>query len=147
MDMKNLLDPVFMHLRVNHFPVILGAVGAAACLIALLVRKDGVWRYAAITMLLAGLTSAPAYFSGERAEEVAEGFEYIDAAAMGDHEDSAKIAFALLLVAGVAAALHLKKLGGWTKWVLLATSLAAAGACFWTSKHAGGIVHGSPMLR
>lgn len=147
MDMKNLLDPVFMHLRVNHFPIILGMVGAVACVLAAITKKDAVWRYAAITMLLAGITSAPAYFTGERAEDIAGGFEYIDAEAMDKHEESAKIAFALLLVSGGAAVLALTKLGSWTRWVLLVTSLAAAGAVTWTSKDAGGIVHGSPMLR
>jgi hypothetical protein len=139
-------DPVFLHLRVNHFPIILAMVGAGAAVVAAILRRDAIWRYALVTVLLGALSAPAAYWTGNAAEEKAEGFSYIDADAMGEHEESAEIATIVCLAAGVAAAVALAKPNAATRWIFLALALGAAGTVAWTGMHAGRIVHGSDLL-
>jgi hypothetical protein len=137
------MEPIFWHLRVNHFPIILGVVGAVACVIAAISRKDGAWRYAAITLVLAAASAYPAYWTGERAENIASGFEFgIDTVAMAEHEESAVWALCALLAAGVAAVFALVKPSLTSRIILLVVALAAVGATFNTAKTAGLIIHG-----
>lgn len=142
----HLTDPVFIHLRLNHFPIMLGIVGAAAAVLAAILRKDGIWRYALITVVIAAATSPVAWWTGTRAVEKAEGFSYIDAEMMDIHEESAEKATVVMVVAGVAAAVALWKPSPLTRWVFLALALAGAGAMAWTGSHGGQIVHASPLL-
>lgn len=138
---ETMTDPVAFHLRVNHFPIILVFVGAAACSLAIAVRRDAVWRYALVTVLLAAVTTPLAYWTGLRAEDIAEGFEMIDAGMMAEHEESALIAGIVIVLAGIAAAVALAKPRPALRYAAAAFTLAAAGAAAWTGAHAGKITH------
>jgi hypothetical protein len=135
------MDAVTLHLRTNHFPIILSVVATVAAVLALVLRKEGIWRYALVTALLAGLTAPIAYWTGDRAEDMAGEFENIALEHMADHEESAKFALAGLLVAGGAAVLALAKPNLGTRIGFLAVSLAATGLTGYTSSQAGKIVH------
>lgn len=139
-------DPVFQHLRTNHFPIILAMVGFVAAILACVIRKDAIWKYAKVTMLLAAVTAPLAYWTGERALDKAEGFENIDQASMGDHEETAEAALVCLLVCGAAAGVALVKPNTATRALFVVTALAAAGATAYTSAIAGNIVHGPESL-
>lgn len=62
----------YFHMIINHFPIILGVMGAAAAVLGLLVPRRGVWLYALASLTLAALSAYPAVFTGERAEHVLE---------------------------------------------------------------------------
>ena len=140
------MDPVFMHLRVNHFPVILPIVGAAAAFVALILKRDDVWKYAMVTVILGALSAPIAYWTGFRAEDKAEGFDYIDAERMDMHEETAEWALIAILASGVAAGVSLKVQKPAAKYAFLAVAAAAAVATTITAAHGGKIVHASPML-
>lgn len=140
------MDPIFMHLRVNHFPVILPIVGAAAAVVALLLKRDDVWKYAMVTVILGALSAPIAYWTGYRAEDKAEGLDYIDAERMDQHEESATWALVAILASGVAAGVALKVPKPAARYAFVAVAALAAGATTWTASHGGKIVHASPML-
>ena len=135
-------DPVFQHLRLNHFPIILGMVAVIAIVIALISRRDGVWRYAMITMLIAGITAFPAYWTGERAYDKVYDWPELNPEALGDHEESAEVALWALLAAGGVAGVALVKKNTATRIAFVVTALVAVGATVYTGAQAGNIVHG-----
>jgi uncharacterized membrane protein len=139
--LADLFDPVKQHLRVNHFPVVLALVGALACVVAAALRRDAVWRYALVTVVLAAVTAPLAYWTGLRAEDIAAEYELIASGDMEPHENAATAAMIALLVSGVAAGVALRKPSVAARWIALVLVLAAAGLMTWTAKIGGGIVH------
>lgn len=135
-------DPIFVHLRVNHFPIILIFVGAAAAVIAAFTKKDSVWNYALVTILLAGVTSPIAWWTGRRADDMASESEVLDLEMMGAHEDSANWAFAALVAAAIAAGLAMVAPKPALRWVALGLAITAAALTAYTGAQAGHIAHG-----
>ncbi|HEX6938275.1 MAG TPA: hypothetical protein VF158_02605 [Longimicrobiales bacterium] len=140
------MDWVNLHLMVNHFPIILGVAGALAGIAALLARSPAIWKYAGVTVLLAGLTSPAAYISGSRAEEVVEDAWYVRHGEVEEHEELGLYALIALLAAGVAAAVSLWKPGPATRGVLVALSVVAVVVTAACALEGGEIVHESPAL-
>jgi hypothetical protein len=63
------MDPAYLHLVVNHLPVVLSVVGAAAAIVALLVRRRGVWLYSVASMTIAGVVAAAVWWSLARRKD------------------------------------------------------------------------------
>lgn len=93
-----------LHLLINHFPVILTVVGAAFALLALFVKKRGVWLYATATLSLAGLAAVPTFFTGDPAAEQIKDSWYVTRQAIHAHEDAADFAVWGLVIMGLIAA-------------------------------------------
>ncbi len=140
------MDWVNLHLLVNHFPIILGVAGAFAAVAALLSRNEGIWRYAFVTVLLAGLTAPAAYITGLEAEEVVEHEWYIVEDELEEHEELGLYALIALLAAGASAAVALWKPGRATKGVFAVLTLVAVGVTAYTALEGGEIVHESPAF-
>lgn len=136
------MDPIFMHLRVNHFPIVLIVVGAVACAVAAATGRERIWTYGLVTTLIAGLSGPVAYWTGLRADDKASEFEVLDLGAMADHESSALWAMIALVVAAVAAGVALARPKPALRWIVLALAVVAAGLCGWTGSQAGQIAHG-----
>ena len=66
------MDAAYLHIVVNHFPIILCVVGTVAALLALALQKRALWVYSAASITIAGLTVYPVVFNGERAEDIVE---------------------------------------------------------------------------
>jgi len=94
----------YFHMIINHFPIILGVMGAAAAVLGLLVPRRGVWLYALVSLTLAALSAYPAVFTGERAEHVLEEAWYVQAGALEEHEESGKLALWVKLATGIVSA-------------------------------------------
>ena len=140
------LDWIHLHLMVNHLPVVLALLGAVASVIALIVKRAGVWRYAAVTMLLAGLLAPVALLSGGQAEDAAEDAWYVSRAAIHDHEEAAEKAMWVTVVAGAVAVVALWKKGPRWRLAMAVVAVVAAGAMIYASFEGGEIVHRSPQL-
>jgi hypothetical protein len=92
------------HLLVNHLPVI-GFIGAVGALIAAsIIRSSDVKRFVLALTAVAGLSSLPALWTGEPAEEVVEHLPGIDEALIHEHEEAAEFATVLAVVTAVVAA-------------------------------------------
>lgn len=93
-----------LHILINHFPVILTVVGAFFAIVALFVRKRGVWLYATATLALAGLSVVPTFLTGDPAAEQLRNTWYVTRQAIRAHDDSAEFTLWGLIVMGLIAA-------------------------------------------
>ncbi|HET9983749.1 MAG TPA: hypothetical protein VFQ38_09180 [Longimicrobiales bacterium] len=150
------------HVLINHFPIILTIMGAAAVVVALLLRSRKVWLYGVASLTLAGLTAYPAVWTGTRAEEALEHAWYVQERAIHTHEEAAELTMWILLAMGAVAAFAWWRTeradertlpGGrrppplWLRVVVLLFALAGAGTVTWTSLLGGRIIHESPIIR
>lgn len=151
-----------IHVLINHFPIILTIMGAAAVVVALLLRSRAVWLYGVASLTLAGLTAYPTVFTGKRAEEALEHAWYVEQRAIHTHEEAGELTMWILLAMGVVSAFAWWRTaradermlpGGrrgppmWLRLLVLVSALAGAGAVTWTSLLGGRIIHESPIIR
>ena len=140
-----------LHLMLNHLPV-MGALFSLLLLAWSLIRRSAeIQKLALAVALLAGLSSVPAYLTGEPAEEVIEHMAGVDKAYIEEHESMGKFALwcgvALGVVAGVALAAGVKN----PRWlsagaaITLLASVLVFGVMGYTAHLGGQIRH--PEIR
>ena len=66
------MDGAYLHILINHFPIILSLIGAAAAIVFLFRPRRALWLYAVASLTLAGLAAYPTKFTGGLAEESIE---------------------------------------------------------------------------
>ncbi len=140
------MDWVLIHLAVNHLPIVLIMVGAVAVVVAVFLRRKGVWRYAAVTVLLAGLTAPLAFITGNQAEDLVEDRPGTSHEVVEEHEEAATLATVVLLLAGLGAALALYRPNTAFKALFVVLSLGALGVTLYAAYEGGQIVHESPAF-
>ena len=97
------MDQTHIHLFLNHAPVAGVAFGLFFLAIGLIKRSQSM-RLSAITLFtLSALLVLPVFFTGEAAEETAEGLPGVSESIIETHEDAAKTALAGMIVLGVAS--------------------------------------------
>ncbi len=140
-----------MHLMLNHLPV-MGALFAMLLLGWSLIRRSAeVQKLALAVALLAGLSSAPAYLTGEPAEHVIENLPGIDKAYIEEHESMGKFALWCGIALGVVAAIALGAGVRNPRWLTagvamtLLVSLFVSGVMGYTAHLGGQIRH--PEIR
>jgi len=150
------LDWPHVHIMINHFPVILTVMGAAAAVFGLFRGRRGVWLYATATMTMAALTAIPTYFTGEPAEEGLHRPWYIARQSIHTHEDAALVAAIITGVAGLIALVAWRRLvrypreislPGGLRTAVVVTSVIAAAAMGYASLLGGHIIHDAPGLK
>lgn len=150
------VDWAHVHILLNHFPVILAVVGALAIVLAMVRGQRGVWLYATVSLTLAAVTVIPTYFTGQPAEDALNRPWYVVRGAIHTHEDAAKIAALLVVLAGLVALFAWRRLVRYPREVrmpgslraaLAATSLAAAVSISYAAWLGGRIVHDAPVLK
>jgi putative copper export protein len=140
-----------LHLMLNHLPV-MGTLFSLLLLAWSLIRRSAeIQKLALAIALLAGLSSVPAYLTGEPAEEVIEHTAGVDEAYIEGHESMGKFALwcgvALGVAAGAALAAGVKNprwLSAGTAITLLA-SVLVFGVMGYTAHLGGQIRH--PEIR
>jgi len=150
------VDWAHVHILLNHFPVILAVTGALAILLAVVRGQRGIWLYAAVSLTLAAVTVIPTYFTGQPAEDALNRPWYIARDAIHVHEDAAKIAAILVVLAGLVAAFGWRRLvryprevrmPGTLRAALVLTALAAASSIGYAAWLGGKIIHDAPGLQ
>jgi hypothetical protein len=140
------MDWVQLHLVTNHFPIILIVAGTLAAIAAALSHRVGIWRYAFVTVVLAGLTAPVSYVSGLRAEEVVEDAWYVVHDQVEEHEETGLWALIALLAAGIMAAVAWWRSTPGLRWAFLIVAIVAAAVTAYSALEGGEIVHDSPFL-
>jgi uncharacterized membrane protein len=149
------MDWAHIHIMINHFPIILVAMGALATVLAVFLQRRGVWLYAAVSLTIAGITVIPTYFTGEPAVKALNHPWYVAREAIRSHEQSAMISAILTVLAALVAVVAWRRLVRYPREVrmprglrtaIVVTSLAAAGSIGYTSWLGGRIVHDAPGL-
>ncbi|HLP22311.1 MAG TPA: hypothetical protein VK174_18480 [Chitinophagales bacterium] len=141
------MNTAHWHLILNHVPIL----GTLACIIIIafgLLRKNRDTQLLGLAgVVVMALISLIVMETGEGAEELVEKLPGIADAAMDAHEDAAKIANIILIVAGVfsviSLALHFFKSGLYVAavWLTLIISAVAFGFMGYTGYLGGKIRH------
>lgn len=97
------MDPLQLHLLVNHLPII-GAFTALIVVVIGMIRKDATIRSVGLSVYaVMALAVLPTYFSGEGAEERIENIAGINHDVIEEHEESAELSLTVMLIAAAVA--------------------------------------------
>lgn len=145
----------YLHILINHFPIILTVVGTAAVLLALVVKHRGVWLFALAMLTLAGLAIYPTFYTGDEAGHALRDTWYVVREMVKEHEESADFALPAVLVMGAASAyawwrmLRREVTGLPPVWLRIVVALLAVFTLSVVARTAylgGQIIHDSPKL-
>jgi uncharacterized membrane protein len=144
----------YIHLLINHFPVVLSAVGFAAAFGALIFRRRLFWIYAMLTLTLAGLVVYPVRLSGDQADEALHDPWYIRHGAIDAHDDASLYALIFLILAGAVSAYGLWRVRKYPEEPIpvavrsgvLVTSFIGFAVITYTAYLGGKIIHDAPVL-
>jgi len=145
----------YIHILINHFPIVLTVGGSAVLLLALIVRQRVVWLYAVATLTLAGLSIYPVFFTGDRAADAVEHTWYIVRTMVEEHDASAGWALPIVLLTGAASAyawwrMVRREVTGlppvWLRAVVSVLAVFGLSVVIRTAYLGGKIVHDSPKL-
>lgn len=101
------MNPVWLHLLVNHIPIIGTCIGLLIVVVALFMKNNTLRTAGLIVFVVTGLGIYAAHFSGEPAEEAIEHRPGISEKVIHTHEESAETALTLMSVGLVLALLVL----------------------------------------
>ncbi len=142
------MDPVHVHLFLNHFPVICSVLAVPLFAYAYLRKSDELKQLALLVLVFAAAVTIPVYLSGEPAEEVVEKLAGVSHDLIEQHEDAAYFAMISMMITGAIAligliAMFLKKTGAAKFLVLVAllSAVGSAGLMLRTSNLGGQIRH------
>ena len=145
----------YLHILINHFPIILTVVGSAALVLALITRRRAVWLYALATLTLAGLAIYPVYYTGDEASHAVRDTWYIVRDMVKEHDQAAGFALASILIMGAVSAytwwrMLRRDVTGlppvWLRVVVAVITAWALSVLVRTAYLGGKIVHDSPKL-
>jgi hypothetical protein len=154
----NGINGAYVHILINHFPIILSLLGAAAAILALLRPRRTLWIYAVASLTLAGLSAYPTTFTGELAGDEIEKMPYASRRSIHDHEEAGELAMWVLIATGVVAAYAWWRTSQsaprdetfaaptWLRVLVAAGGVASAGTAAYAAKLSDPILHYSPNL-
>lgn len=124
------MDPVHVHLIVNHLPVLGSLIGFLVLLYAWITGSRETKIAAAVILLAAGIGGLVANASGEEAEDRVETIAGVNEAGIEAHEEAAETAMPFLIVTVIAslalwAGEWLRR--GFARYALWALAVASAG--------------------
>lgn len=137
------INGAYLHLLLNHLPVIGTIFGLLLLLFALLRKSEEVKRVALGVFIFAALAAVPTYLTGEPAEKVAEHLPSVTEALIESHEEAALFALISIGVTGLVSLVGLflarraEKLPQWLIVALLALALLSSGLLGWTANLGG----------
>lgn len=101
------MDPLHVHLFVNHVPVIGTIVALATILIGVALKQASVRMVGLGVYVVVSLAVVPTFLTGEPAEEQIEHIAGIEHSTIETHEESAETALVVTIVASVLALVSL----------------------------------------
>lgn len=140
------MNPTYLHLVLNHVPVIAVPIAAAVLVLALVRRNSDVAKTALAILAVAGIITLIVYLTGEPAEELVEGLPGVSEPLIEAHEEAALIATIASALAGVIALAAVVSFRGrplprWLMWASLIVALATTASLGWTANLGGQIRH------
>jgi uncharacterized membrane protein len=95
---------LYLHLALNHFPVILTVLGTTACAIGAARRIRDAWTYGFITLAVAAACAFPTWITGYQSHYVLENHRWIAEGVIEPHELTAEATMWILVPMGALAA-------------------------------------------
>ena len=144
----------YIHLLINHFPVVLATAGLVAVILALILRRRGLWLYAMGTLAAAGATVYPVRFTGDEADDALHDPWYITKGVIDAHKDASLWALYCLLLVGIVSAYGLwralkrpqEEIPGWLRAAVFIGALLGFSTVARTAYLGGKIIHEAPIL-
>ena len=141
------MNTAYLHLLLNHLPVIGAIFGLVLLLWAMLQKSKELQSAGLGVFVLAALAAVPVYLSGEPAEKMVEYLPGVAESFIESHEKAALMALIAVVVTGVVSLagliLHrrVEKYPGYVAPVVLALAAITSGLMGWTANLGGQIRH------
>jgi uncharacterized membrane protein len=144
----------YLHVLINHFPVVLSVAALAVTLLALILKRRELWLTAMGALTAAGVSVYPVFFTGNQADQALNDPWYIKHGTIDAHDSAATIAMVVILIAGAFAVYSwwrsvkrpVEPIPGWMRAGILVGTLAAVATVTYTAYLGGKIIHESPVL-
>jgi hypothetical protein len=141
-----MMDPVHIHLALNHVPVIGLAFGFLLLAAAILRRNAESQRFALGAFILVALVALVVYFTGEPTEEAVENLPGMSHSVIDDHKQAATISLIGAEIIGAAALLGMVAFARthpprWFLVGMLVLALAGQALMVWAGNTGGQIRH------
>jgi len=126
------MDPVHLHLFLNHFPVICSILSVPLFLYAYWRKSDELKQLALLVLIFAAVVTIPVYLSGEPTEDAVEKLAGVSHDLIEQHEDAAYFAMISMMITGVISLigfiLMMAKKTAAAKFLVLVALLLAVGS-------------------
>jgi len=141
------MDWGYLHLVINHFPVVGIILGTLLLAAGLVLKNQGVKGSGLGIVLFSALSAVVTYFTGDPAKDAVERIPEVADAFVNRHEDIATVGMYLMIPAGLLAGMSLYSI--WKKersadflvMVTLVLSLTTSVAFVYTGRTGGQIRH------
>jgi uncharacterized membrane protein len=141
------MSAAHIHLALNHVPVVGVVLALLAFALGMLWKSEDVKRLGLLLFVVVGLASAPAYFSGQEAEEIVEELPGVEHDRIEEHEEAGRFAAIGGGALGLLAAILFwrfwppRALPAWSLTTILLLALVVAGIMARTATLGGEIRH------
>lgn len=143
----NFMNWVYIHLVINHFPIIGAIIGTIILAAGVFFKNQGVTISGLGTIVFASLMAIVAYMTGDPAGETMRGVSAVPESLISRHENIATVGMYLMVTAGLLAASSLYSI--WKKdksirlmiIITLAFSLISSGILVYVGRTGGQIMH------
>ena len=107
------MNATYIHLLLNHFPILGTLIGGILLAFGLFYKNESIKKAAAVILVIMSITAIPVYLTGEPAEDSIEKLPGISESMIEMHEEAATIAIWLMMATGAGALVSLVM--GWLK--------------------------------
>lgn len=141
------MNPAYIHLLLNHFPIIGTLIGSAIMLFGIIKKQNNSKTIGAFIIVIMAIIAIPALLTGEPAEESIENLSGISKTLIHDHEEASEIAFWLMEATGLFSLIALilykmkSKFSAASFWIAFAFSAITFLAMAWAGSLGGKIRH------
>lgn len=94
------MNDVHFHLVVTHLPIVGVLIGFLVLLSGYIIKNPQVKNTALGIFVFSALTSIPAFYTGEGAEEIVENLPGVSETLIHKHEETAELFFTMMLILG-----------------------------------------------
>ncbi len=144
----------YIHITINHFPIVLAALGMVATISASLMRRRAVWLYSVATLSAAAVMVGPVFLTGDQADDFLRDPWYVRPGVIDTHKDAALVSLVLILLVGLLAAWSWRDLvrrgegfpSPAARVALLIGSIVSFASVTYTAFLGGRIIHEAPVL-
>ncbi|MEQ9064334.1 MAG: hypothetical protein RIE58_09165 [Vicingaceae bacterium] len=141
------INPIQVHLAINHYPIFGLLIGTVLLLVATLMKSKVLLKASMLLIVSVGLVGIPVFFSGEESEEKVEHQKGYSEHYLEEHEELGETAYqaGLILSAFALVLFLLEHISGknfqLANWLLFLSCLIVLGIYYLTASHGGKIRH------
>jgi hypothetical protein len=144
------MNAAYLHLLVNHVPVIGIPIALFVLVVGIVWKKDQFVRVALLLCVFCAVLTIPVYFSGEPAEHRIEHLPGVSHSKIDEHEESGEIGFAgvsVLAVLSLAGMIWFRRFPILPRWFVMTVLIVClfVSAILTRTAHLGGLIRHPEM--